>query len=224
MSALLAQDVAEEPAAPVHAPSFLVESVDRLPVLCAVCGARAESHDLFCAECGSPLPHDTQIIDRLPELGAVPTAQPLATPLADRRAQTPMAPVIPAPAVSPEPDLESTRLVPRGTGGARFVLQFSTGESYTVLGSGLAGRNPHPEPGEYVDHLVTIVDPGRSVSKTHLEFGQHDGVFWVSDRHSGNGSVIREPGSEPRVCEPGKRYPVVRGTRVDLGEQFVVVS
>jgi len=104
------------------------------------------------------------------------------------------------------------------------VLQFSTGESYTVLGSGLAGRNPHPEPGEYVDHLVTIVDPGRSVSKTHFEFGQQEDIFWFSDRHSGNGSIIREPASEPRTCEPGRRYPIERGTRVDIGEQFVVVS
>ena len=108
--------------------------------------------------------------------------------------------------------------------GERFVLQFSTGESYTVIGSGLAGRNPRPEPGEVVDHLVTIVDPGRSVSKTHLEFGQSDGMFWVSDRHSGNGTVIREPGAEPRTCVPGRRYPIVRGTQVDLGDQHLLLS
>lgn len=131
-----------------------------------------------------------------------------------------------APAVTPAVTLddESTRIVPRRTGGARFVLQFSTGESYTVLGSGLAGRNPRPEPGEYVDHLVPIVDPGRSVSKTHFEFGQEAGVFWIADRHSGNGTVIREPGADPRPCTPGHRYPIVRGTRIDIGEQFVIVS
>ena len=114
--------------------------------------------------------------------------------------------------------------MPRSLAGARFVLQFSTGESYTVIGSGLIGRNPRAEPGEVVDHLVTIVDRGRSVSKTHLEFGQDAGVFHVSDRHSGNGTILREPGSEPRYAQPGRRYRVVRGTRVDLGEQFVVIS
>jgi len=126
------------------------------------------------------------------------------------------------------PDVENTRIVSRsgiGSGtGARFVLQFSTGESFTVVGSGLIGRNPRPEPGEFVDHLVTITEPARSVSKTHLEFGQEDGVLWVSDRHSGNGSIIREPGTEPRPCIPGLRYRLTRGTRVDMGEQFVVVS
>jgi predicted component of type VI protein secretion system len=104
------------------------------------------------------------------------------------------------------------------------VLQFSTGESFTVTGTGIVGRNPHPEPGEYFDHAVTIADPGKSVSKTHLEFGQDEGSFWVSDRFSGNGTVARDPGGEPRRCEPGRRYRIARGGRVDIGDQFFVVS
>jgi hypothetical protein len=123
-----------------------------------------------------------------------------------------------------EDDLEATRIVPAGGGGDRFVLQFSTGESVTVSGSGLIGRNPAAQPGEYVDQLVSIFDAGKSVSKTHLEFGQEGGRFWVSDRYSTNGSVVRQPEAEPRRCEPGRRYFVVRGTRIDVGEQFFVVS
>ena len=121
-------------------------------------------------------------------------------------------------------DVEATRLVPAGGGGDRFVLQFSTGESVTVSGAGLIGRNPAAQPGEYVDQLVSIFDVGKSVSKTHLEFGQEGGRFWVSDRYSTNGSVVRQPEAEPRRCEPGRRYFVVRGTRIDVGEQFFVVS
>lgn len=121
-------------------------------------------------------------------------------------------------------DADETRIVSRRGGGDRFILQFSTGESVTVHGTGLLGRNPVTEPGEYVDQLVTIVDPGKSVSKTHLEFGQERGAFWVSDRYSGNGSIIREPESDPKRCDPGRRYRVVRGTRVDIGEQFFVIS
>lgn len=120
-------------------------------------------------------------------------------------------------------DIEATRLV-AGAGGDRFVLQFSTGESVTVTGAGLIGRNPAAQPGEYVDQLVSIFDVGKSVSKTHLEFGQEGGRFWVSDRYSTNGSVVRQPEAESRRCEPGRRYFVVRGTRIDLGEQFFVVS
>ena len=142
--------------------------------------------------------------------------------------------VVPSPA-APEPidldhaaddldDIERTRIVPRRETGARFVLQFSTGESITVHGNGLLGRNPMPQPHEEFDQLVVISDPGKSVSKTHLEFGQEQGAFWVSDRFSGNGSIVREPESVQRRCEPGRRYRIVRGTRVDIGEQFFIVS
>jgi hypothetical protein len=121
-------------------------------------------------------------------------------------------------------DLEQTLIVARRDNGERFVLQFSTGESVTVSGTGLLGRNPVPQPGEYFDQLVSISDPGKSVSKTHLEFGQESAAFWVSDRFSGNGSVVREPGMPPKRLASGKRYRIVRGSRVDIGEQFFVVS
>ena len=122
------------------------------------------------------------------------------------------------------PDLEATRISRSGRSGERFVLQFSTGESFTVYGSGLIGRNPRSEPGEYFDQLVRVVDPSRSVSKVHLEFGQDAGRFWIMDHLSGNGTIVREPESEPVRCQPEKRFRIARGTRVDIGEQFFIVS
>jgi hypothetical protein len=124
----------------------------------------------------------------------------------------------------PTVDLEATRISAAPLAEERFVLQFSTGESVTVSGAGLVGRNPASQPGEFVDQLVTIFDAGKSVSKTHLEFGQDSGRFWVSDRYSTNGSTVRQPDAEPKRCEPGRRYFVARGTRVDIGDQFFVVS
>jgi len=121
-----------------------------------------------------------------------------------------------------EIDLEETRIVRKS--GARFVLQFSTGESVSVSGNGLIGRNPVAEPGERFESMVVISDTGKSVSKTHLEFGQDAGNFWISDRFSGNGTTVREPGGAPRRCDAGKRYRVTRGSRVDIGEQFFIVS
>ncbi|MER3389575.1 MAG: zinc ribbon domain-containing protein [Microcella sp.] len=204
--------------------SFLAESRER----CTRCGTPAEPEDLYCAECGAALESRTRVVEPLPpaarESGPPEEAAPEA-PVPE--AAVPEEPVPEEPVVDElvvDEDTEATRMVPRTVEGHRFVLQFSTGESLTVTGSGLAGRHPRTEPGEYVDHLVTILDPGRSVSKTHFEFGNEQGVFWFSDRHSGNGSVIREPGAEPRLCEPGRRYRIVRGTRIDIGEQFVVVS
>ena len=104
-------------------------------------------------------------------------------------------------------EIEQTLIVPRRESGERFILQFSTGESVTVFGSGLLGRNPMAQPSEYFDQLVRISDPGKSVSKTHLEFGQEAGSFWVSDRYSGNGSVVREPESPPRRLRRGQALP-----------------
>jgi hypothetical protein len=160
--------------------------------------------------------------DSLPELVAseVTVHEPPVT-----AARDPWTPPARLPGVpTSDDDVEKTRIVSGAAAGTRFVLQFSTGESVTVFGAGLIGRNPVREPAEYFDHLVTIVDPGKSVSKTHLEFGQAGGAFWVTDRFSGNGTVIREPDSDPRRCDPGKRYRIVRGTRVSMGEQFFVVS
>jgi hypothetical protein len=121
---------------------------------------------------------------------------------------------------------ELTRLpAPRpAPAAARFVLQFSTGETYTVDGSGLIGRRPSAQPGESFDVLIELNDQGRSVSKTHLEFGQEGGVFWISDRFSANGTVVREPDRAPRLSAPGMRSRVSRGSRVEIGEQFFVVS
>ena len=105
-----------------------------------------------------------------------------------------------------------------------YLLQFGTGESLVVSGTGLIGRSPSVEPGEYVDHLVPAHDPSRLMSRTHLEFGISDEEFWVSDRYSGNGTVATLPDGTVRRCEPGKRYRLPRGTRVDIGDQFFIVG
>jgi len=218
---------------------------------CPQCGEPIDEDDVFCGECGFVLSSSyLSAAEDLPD-GQWPFAESPASeeeppePESQPRKDTDMpeneqqeeqlAPAgarsrtIPDPFpwgadLDDEEDVEATRLVPAGGGGDRFVLQFSTGESVTVSGAGLVGRNPVAEPGEYFDHAVPIADPGKSVSKTHLEFGQDDGVFWVLDRFSGNGTVLREPGAEPRYCEPGRRYRVSRGGRVDIGDQFFIVS
>ena len=231
------QQPADQAPAPTYAPAPTPSPADaEFPsARCAQCGAPLTASDIFCPECGfvrqresaRARTSDTNVLDPFP------WGLPRATePVAHQHAPLTFEPeVVPAPrAEAPgKPfadisDVSETRLVPRGPRGDRYVLQFSTGESVSVSGTGLIGRNPVAEPGEYFDTLVAIVDPGRSVSKTHLEFGQDDTSFWVSDRYSGNGTVMREPDREPRRCDAGKRYRVVRGTRVEMGEQFFIVS
>jgi hypothetical protein len=192
-----------------------IESVGAQSALaehCSQCGALLAPTDIFCGECGfvRVLPArtstDTAVLDPFP--WGAPEGAPVARPSTADEVD----------------DVEATRIVEHAPRGERFVLQFSTGESVTVSGTGLLGRNPVAEPGEYFDTTVRITDVGKSVSKTHLEFGQDAAMFWISDRFSGNGTVFREPDSAPKRCDPGKRYRIARGTRVDIGEQFFIVS
>ncbi|MFT4029091.1 MAG: FHA domain-containing protein [Protaetiibacter sp.] len=163
---------------------------------CDYCGTPLPAGALFCVECGRSI------------AAAVPAEAPGTGVPEDARLE----------------DLESTRIVAPRREVERYVLQFSTGESVVVAGTGLIGRNPSPEPSEFVDELVPIFDVGKSVSKSHIEFGQESGRFWVSDRYSTNGTIVRQPGAPPVRCEPGKRYLIERGTRVEMGEQFFIVS
>jgi hypothetical protein len=198
---------------------------------CEQCGAELGSDDIFCGECGYVTrsagqhfsrPRDTAIVQ-----GAQLERDAMAAAASLARAEEASTPEVSwglGDSGDELEDIEATRIVAQRRTGARFVLQFSTGESFTVYGSGLVGRNPRPEPAEYFDHIVRVLDPSRSVSKTHLEFGQEAGAFWIKDRFSGNGSIIREPEGDPVRCQPDRRYRIVRGTRVDIGEQFFVVS
>lgn len=178
---------------------------------------------MFCGECGSsrtatvesrkrpdPRPNDTSIIQRLPRPNVVISVPIPATAKAAATAAA-------APTAAPAP---IAALPSRST----FVLSFSTGQRMSVRGSGLIGRKPLPQPEEIIDDLVRVKDADRSVSKTHLEFGQHDGEFWVSDRVSGNGTVIRRPGEKAEALEPGRRYVVPRGTRVEIADHSFSVT
>ncbi len=158
--------------------------------------------------------------DGVPSAGESPD-EPADQP-AEEPTERPDDPTPPAPPIVPVPG--SVALDAVSDPDRRFTLQFSTGEIVSVLGTGLIGRKPVPQPGEYVDQLVDLVDAGKSVSKTHLEFGGDDGGFWVADRFSTNGTVLRAADDPPRRCDPGKRYRVERGSRVDLGEQFFVLG
>jgi hypothetical protein len=192
---------------------------------------------MFCGDCGSstsatpesrrradPRPGDTTAIERPARRSA---SGVISIPVHGFRAATVTAGESGAdaasvsgsdPAAGPGEPTAPTSTSPR------FVLAFSTGETRTVFGTGLIGRKPLPQPGEAFDHLVQIADRTLSVSKTHVEFGQHDGVLWVADRFSGNGTIVRRPDDGALRCEPGRRYLVPRGSRVELAEQSFTVS
>lgn len=198
---------------------------------CRICGAELPVEAMFCGECGSstsatpesrrradPRPGDTTVVERLRT--SQRNSGVISVPVEGFAAPVP----IPEAPVSGEPQAVVREPAVEQPAAPRFTLRFSTGETLTVFGTGLIGRRPLPQPGEEFDHLVQIADRTLSVSKTHLEFGEHDGVLWVADRFSGNGTVVRRPDDGALRCEPGRRYLVPRGSRVELAEQSFDVA
>lgn len=207
---------------------------------CQICGAELPNDALFCGECGSSTsataqsrqrhdnrPSDTTVIQPLrPQQSTGIISVSLEQPAAQTEGGTNLAD-LPTAGASQGAGREEAQphSEPRGTAsGISYILQFSTGESFDVHGNGLIGRRPLPQPHERFDHLIQINDPGRSVSKTHLEFGLHEADLWVCDRASGNGTILLRSDGSVLACEAGRRYLVSRGTRVEIGEQFFVVA
>lgn len=198
---------------------------------CQICGAQLPAGTMFCGECGSSTtatsktrkrpdlrPSDTTVIPPLP-LQPTVISVPIDTEVRIEAAPSP----VQSPVSVPE-SVAAASTAASATEVLRFELQFSTGETVSVHGSGLIGRRPLPEPSEHFDHLIQIADSGMSVSKSHLEFGQYGGEFWVSDRFSGNGTILRRLNEAALRCEAGRRYLVPRGSRVEIADQFFMLS
>lgn len=208
---------------------------------CRICGAALPDGAMFCGHCGSstsatpesrrrpdPRPGDTTSLGpgfRRSGVVSVPVGLRDGVE-AGRGADDPSgvgSSGVAAGAVSAAGAVPDAPAEIAGAGQPRFVLRFGSGDVRVVYGTGLIGRRPLPQPGEAFDHLVQIEDPERSVSKTHLEFGVHDGTLWIADRYSANGTVVRRAGEEIR-CEPGRRYLVASGTVVEIAQQSFSIS
>jgi serine/threonine protein phosphatase PrpC len=107
-------------------------------------------------------------------------------------------------------------------GPARFGLELDDRSFLIARGRGLIGREPVAPNGEQPTHLVTLTDPARSVSRTHLEFGVGNAGLWVRDCHSTNGSDIEFDG-QVTPLEPGLAVPVRPASTIHLGARRVRV-
>ena len=100
----------------------------------------------------------------------------------------------------------------------RFVLKFSHGPQITVGDMpGIIGVKPASENDSADVQRITVDDDTDTVAPEHLEFGFKNGVLWVKDLKTVNGTVVEEPGSRPLQCIPYDTYSVVRGSTVTLG-------
>ncbi|MCD4850292.1 RDD family protein [Arthrobacter sp. AK01] len=157
------------------------------------------------------------------------TQQPVTQQPAARAQQPggmiqPPAAVIPSAATGapahPDDDVERTQMRP-GTTRAQAVLRIriDDGQDVQLGGSVLLGRNPAPQPGEVVEQLLPVSDPGRSISKTHLHLRVDGDGVWVTDRNSTNGSAVTTPDGLQTRLHPGQAVLVRPGSTVHFGDR-----
>ena len=120
----------------------------------------------------------------------------------------------------PDDDVERTQMRP-GAARAQAVLRIriDDGQDIQLGGSVLLGRNPAPQPGESVEQLLPVTDPGRSISKTHLHLRVDGDGVWVTDRHSTNGSAVTTPDGLQTRLHPGEASFVRPGSTVHFGDR-----
>ncbi|WP_066587759.1 RDD family protein [Cellulomonas timonensis] len=93
-------------------------------------------------------------------------------------------------------------------------IELHDGRLVQVVGTALFGRNPVAVDGAQV---VRVVDPGRSVSKTHLQIGIEGGAVWVADRGSTNGTLVTLTDGQQIVCGPEQQVRLPVGATVSFG-------
>jgi hypothetical protein len=155
-----------------------------------------------------------------PGLVMPPLAEPGVAPDVDTRALTVLRPT----AFGLDPELEQTRYAPLRPGERPAApgvdpmtadLELSDGRVVTVARSLLVGRNPSDDDDSQV---VCVDDPGRSVSKTHLQVGLDPAGVWVADRGSTNGTLVTLADGSQIVCGPGQRVRLPAGATVSFGD------
>lgn len=130
-----------------------------------------------------------------------------------------------AATLAPEEDVESTRrrvlpAVPAPPGPREpvsvAVLEISDGQRVEVRRTALVGRNPAAATDGV--QLVRVVDPGRSVSKTHLQVAVEESGVWVADRGSTNGTVVTLPDGGQVICQVDQPVRLRLGSVVVFGD------
>lgn len=150
-----------------------------------------------------------------PSLGLV-----TAVPGFSRAAESPLEVPPPVSIELEEEDLDATRLsAPRET--LKWVIELPGGETAEIRDAIVVGRNPAPPA-----HLPSAVelrlnDQTQSVSKTHATLQARDGLLWVTDLHSTNGTALTNLAGEVTPCPAGTAVPASDGWQIGFGD-FVV--
>lgn len=190
--------------------------------VCAHCGAAIDAADIFCPECGNvntvivapgrPSAEREYVFDGV----LVPPEEEAPVPRARANADDgPDRPLPDPPPVGLDRGTVS-RVFPSAAPPA-YLIRFSTGQEAEVVSALVFGRNPRADLAAAGAVLFPLVDPTRSVSKTHGEFSVADGLLSYRDLGSLNGSARLLGGARERL-EPQTWVVLGRGDEVAIGD------
>jgi hypothetical protein len=200
---------------------------------CEYCGAELRPNSMFCLSCGqlvtsgrapvaAPLPAPVASTRPPLERTAPPVARPAAAPAA-APAATPVAAPAPAPAAAAPVPVAATAPPSPVVANATFVVAFSTGQRLVVDGPVVVGRRPEQAAAEAGSAAFAVTDPERSTSRAHAAFAVVDGQLVVSDKGSGNGTVVHRAGVEIE-CVEGRPVALRPGDELELGSVGATVA
>lgn len=181
-----------------------------------------------------PLPHSSGLVTGIPGMPPKPTtplqAPPVPPPpaaVAPPSAST--APLFDAPPIvvqifAEDDDLDSTRISQATADARHWTLVLSDGQRLTVDVPIVIGRDPVAPASVSSGRSVPVVDAWKSVSKTHAVIEVRDGMLWVTDLHSTNGTTITNPVGEAMACPPEVAMPVGDGWTISAAEVSIVAS
>lgn len=110
----------------------------------------------------------------------------------------------------------------RPVGSIRLV--FDDGTRYDLVGGAIIGRDPVVPETEPTLRRLSVVDPSRSVSKTHLKVTVQGEAVLVEDLHSTNGTRITPPTGESLSLTPGTPELAEPGSSVVFGRRTFVIG
>jgi len=143
-----------------------------------------------------------------------------------QREQIPAAPAglprfAPAPATHWPAAHQVERQVSAPTPSWRLVLD--DGTEHSIDRATFVGRNPSVTNAAPDAQLLPLVDPAKSLSKTHALLVPALDHLMVTDLHSTNGIAVTAAGGAVMVLEPGRTSPVAPGSRLQFGSFTVTV-
>ncbi|WP_456788068.1 RDD family protein [Cellulomonas sp. P5_C5] len=115
----------------------------------------------------------------------------------------------------PRADLLAEPAAASAVDRASAEIELGDGRHVTIARTALVGRNPASDADV---QLVRVVDPARSVSKTHLQIGVEPSGVWVADRGSTNGTVVTLPDGAQVVCRVDQQVRLRVGSTVTFGD------